>query len=69
MILEHMENQKEFWKKSYKNHAKLKNLVLHRWPANEKFPERHIAGRLKWQEMKAKECKPGAQRAIASEPE
>jgi hypothetical protein len=62
-----MESKKEFWDKSYKDHAKLKNIVIQRWPANEKFPERHIAARLKWQEMRAKESKPGAQRAIASE--
>jgi hypothetical protein len=64
-----MESQKEFWEKSYKDQVKLRNMVLQRWPANEKFPERHIAARLKWQEMKAKQIKPDAQRAIASEPE
>jgi hypothetical protein len=69
LILDHMENQKEFWEKSYKNQTKLKNLVLYRWPSNVKFPERHIAARLKWQEIKAKEIKPDAQRAIASEHE
>jgi hypothetical protein len=67
LLLDHMESKKEFWDKSYKDHAKLKNIVIQRWPANEKFPERHIAARLKWQEMRAKESKPGAQRAIASE--
>lgn len=49
MILDHMESQKEFWEKSYKNQTKLKKMVLQRWPANEKFPERYIAARLKWQ--------------------
>jgi hypothetical protein len=69
LLLDHMENQKEFWEKSYKDHAKFKNIVIQRWPANQKFPERHIAARLKWQELNAKESKPDAQRAIASEPE
>jgi hypothetical protein len=69
LLLDHMESKKEFWEKSYKDHAKLKNIVIQRWPTNDKFPDRHIAARLKWQEMKAKESKPDAQRAIASEPE
>ncbi len=69
LLLDHMESKKDFWEKSYKEHDKLKYIVLQRWPADTNFPERHIAARVKWQEMKAKESKAGAQRAIASEPE
>jgi hypothetical protein len=66
-LLDHMESKKEFWEKSYKKQDLYKSWINQNWPPKEKFPERHIVARLKWEELHPKAFKVAAKRTIASE--
>ena len=62
-----MESKKEFWEKSYEKHDMYKSWINQNWPRNEKFPERHIVARQKWEELHPKAFKVAKKRTIASE--
>ena len=62
LILDHMESQHEFWKNP-KAVKYFRKQIFMNWPNNEPFPERHLAARQQWQQLRE------STRGIASEAE